>query len=203
MAAAGRCWHGSVAAGHRHGPCNGLVSGIRAQSGWLAVTPHLGAPTGTPTVAAPARGQGTCFQGGVCGGTNWNARRRHSGAGAPVHGGVYRSTLGDNLSPLCSEVGLGRGGLALCSVMVLGGSPLVCVAGFSGVSPASGPYHLTVSFAFSPLGWVPSVRAVCSLPSGPAKDFPSVVNWGSLQRSCLLTPVTPLLLLTRVAKQGC
>lgn len=67
VAAAGRCWHGSVAAGHRHGPCNGLVSGIRAQSCWLAVTPHLGAPSGTPAVAAPARGQGTCFQCGVWG----------------------------------------------------------------------------------------------------------------------------------------
>ena len=106
MAAADRCWCGSVAAGHRQGPHNGLVSGTRVQSAGLewrrAWVRRLGTPHGVgPTL------------------------------GAPVVGGVYRSTLGDYLPPLCSEVSLGRGGLALlCSVMVLGGSPLVRVAGF-------------------------------------------------------------------------
>ena len=67
--------------------------------------------------------------------------------GATVVGGVYRSTLGDYLSTLCSEVGLEPWRSGMCSDMVLGGKPLGLCGRLSGVGLACGPYLLTAPFA--------------------------------------------------------
>lgn len=150
QAAADGCWRGSEAAGHRQGPCHGLVSGFRGQSAGLQRSVLGCADLGRPPVVPP------------------------QAPGATVVGGVYRSTLGDHLSTLCSEVGLGRGGLACVPIWSWVESPLVCVAGFFGCGPCQRSLPSDSSLCFSLDVGIPPFRAVSSLLSSPAKDFPSV-----------------------------
>lgn len=147
------CWSWNLraavgAAGHRQGPCNGLVSGIRVQFCWPAAVRALGcADLGRP----PGCRSGT---GGNCRG--WCVSQ---------HAWGLPSTL-------CSEVG--RPEVWACVQVGAGGSLLSVWQALSRWGIACGPFLLTAPLHLSG-GGVHSVRAVCSLLSGPAKDlsFPS------------------------------
>jgi len=60
VAAADRCWRGSVAAGHRQGPCSGLVPSRRALVARLQQCVCLGAPTWDCPIGCHSDAPGTC-----------------------------------------------------------------------------------------------------------------------------------------------
>ena len=158
-------WGGSVAAGHRQGPCNGLVLGDRVQFVGLQRCVCLGAPT-------------------------WDAHRlcRLRPRGHLLLVVCIAARLGTTF-PHCVLKWAWARRPACVPIWSWVESPLVCVAGFFGCGPCQRSLPSDSSLCFPLDVGFPPFRAVSSLLSGPAKDFPCF--WGSLQRSCVIAPVTP------------